>query len=274
MEAAERTRESSLSSTVHTAPREVSVKDVARLMAARGVRAVVVVDGLEPVGLVTRGDLLCRVTASGADAAAVDVGAVMSTPLITASLTDTLPDAVDVMVARGIRQLPVLDDQGRLFTLLTLDDLLRLKLVGVDDLARVLAAQGAARAAAADAVWAELAAAAPDLPSGSAREERGPVPPMGRVARRSSVVPMVKRRRGLRFLYAIRSWLSRNRGFVLLVLLLSLLGAGAALTADYLGGVIAGYRPSSYEPKDDERVRYLERLRQERARGGQGGRAR
>lgn len=269
MDAAEQARESSLSATVHTAPREISVKDVARLMVARGVRAVVVVDGLAPVGIVTRGDLLARVTAAGADAAALEVGAVMSVPLVTARLTDTLPDAVEVMAARGIRQLPVLDDVGRLFTLLSLDDLLRLKLVGQDDLARIVSAQGTARMVpAAEAAWAELAVASQDLSAGAGREARGPVPQMGRVARRSSVVPMVKRRAAGRLLYSVRSWFRQNRAFVLLILLLSLLGAGAALTMDYLGRMVAAYRPSAYEPKDDERAQYLEQLRQEKGRGG------
>lgn len=111
--------------TVHIAPQSISTQDVAKLMAARGVSAIVVVDDQTPVGIVTSRDIVARTIAARVDAATLPVGAIMSSPLVTIPEHGAAHDAIALMERHGIRRLPVVDEAGGLVTLLTLDDLLR-----------------------------------------------------------------------------------------------------------------------------------------------------
>jgi hypothetical protein len=76
------------------------------------------------------------------------------------------------------------------------------------------------------------------------------------IARSSVVVPI--ERGHLRPLRDTpRAWFSRNRFWIVVVLLLSILGTLAALATRYYGGAIYRYNPQYYEPKDIERQQQL-----------------
>ena len=126
---------------VHVAPRDISVQHVVKLMAARGVSAVVVVEDLKPVGIVTSRDILVRVVSMKLDAAKFVVGAIMSAPLVTILESGSVNDAIAVMGRHGIRRLPVVDAAGCLVTLLTLDDILRLNLANSNVLTDIVREQ-------------------------------------------------------------------------------------------------------------------------------------
>jgi CBS domain-containing protein len=128
----------SLPTTVHTAPREISAKDVARVMTARGIGAVVVVDGATPIGMVTDRDIVVRVIAAGLDPTYVLVGAIMSAPLVKVLESESLTAAIALMGQHGVRRLPIVNDAGGLVSILTLDDLLRLGLASAEDLAPMI----------------------------------------------------------------------------------------------------------------------------------------
>lgn len=128
-----------LPSSVYASPEDIPVKDVARLMTARGIGAIVIVDGQQqPIGMVTDRDILVRVTAPGLDAAEVSVGSVMSTPLVTIGQQETVEAGIAAMNRHGIRRLPIVDDTGRLASLLTLDDIIRHKLADGADLSGIV----------------------------------------------------------------------------------------------------------------------------------------
>src|SRR5271170_2375068 len=114
-------REVMTESVVTTSP-ERSVREVAELMRERNVGSVVLVDeGGKPVGFITDRDLAIGVLADGresSDAAA----AYASNPVVTAAPQLGLTEAAALMVAHGIRRLPVLDGD-RLSGIVTLDDL-------------------------------------------------------------------------------------------------------------------------------------------------------
>jgi CBS domain-containing protein len=98
-----------------------TVRAVAGRMRAEQVSSVVVTG--EPLGFLTDRDLRDRVVAPGIDLD-TRVGAVMSTPLITAQADSTVAELLLMMVDRGIHHLPV-TEAGRLVGIVTDTDLLR-----------------------------------------------------------------------------------------------------------------------------------------------------
>jgi CBS domain-containing protein len=86
------------------------------------VGAVVVVEGGRPVGILTDRDLALRLLAAGREAQ-TPVREVMSGDPVTARVDEQL-DAVAVrMRHHGVRRLPIVDDDGALVGLVSLDDL-------------------------------------------------------------------------------------------------------------------------------------------------------
>jgi CBS domain-containing protein len=106
------------------------VTEAARLMRQHHVGNLVVCErraGLNhPVGIVTDRDLVVEVMAEGVSAADVTVGDVMSRDIRTALEGDDVWDVLQRMRDHGVRRMPVVDGQGALVGLVTLDDLLEL----------------------------------------------------------------------------------------------------------------------------------------------------
>jgi CBS domain-containing protein len=93
-----------------------------------------------PVGIITDRDLVIEVIAAGVDMGDISVGDIMSDPLVTACEGDDLLETLKMMRARGIRRLPVIDDDdGALAGILTVDDLIDLFSEQIADLARLIA---------------------------------------------------------------------------------------------------------------------------------------
>lgn len=126
-----------MTESVVTAPPECPVRAVAELMRERNIGSVVLVDGDgAPVGFITDRDLAMSVLADGRDADE-PAGGHASAPVVTGSADMGVEAAAELMVAHGIRRLPVLDGE-RMVGIVTLDDLA----VGVGDLelaSRILA---------------------------------------------------------------------------------------------------------------------------------------
>jgi citrate synthase len=109
-------------SPVTTAP-GVSLTTVAACMRRRGVGSAVVVSDGAVVGIVTERDVT-RAVAAGADATTAPVEAWMSRDPLTVSPRDDLTHALDRMIERNFRHLPVCD-QGRLVGMVSLRQLVR-----------------------------------------------------------------------------------------------------------------------------------------------------
>ena len=101
-----------------------SLGSVARLMEQHNVGAVVVCEGHNPTGIVTDRDLALQVAGHGMPIEAA-VARVMSAPVKTVGRDDGVLDTTRTMREAGIRRLPVVDDDGELVGIVTLDDLLR-----------------------------------------------------------------------------------------------------------------------------------------------------
>lgn len=119
-----------------------TVSEAARRMLAFHVGDVVVVDerGGErhPVGMLTDRDIVIRVVAAGLDPQRSLVGSLMSDPLVTALESEPLDDVLPRMRGHGIRRLVVVNEQGVLEGILTLDDLLELLGEEMTTLARLV----------------------------------------------------------------------------------------------------------------------------------------
>lgn len=123
--------------------KEASIPEAARLMREYHVGDLVVVREKTgkrvPVGIVTDRDIVIEVIAEGVGMDDVNVGDIMSDKLVTARESDGLLETIKVMRAKGIRRLPVINDDNELVGILSVDDLIDLFSEQIVDLARLIA---------------------------------------------------------------------------------------------------------------------------------------
>jgi signal-transduction protein with cAMP-binding, CBS, and nucleotidyltransferase domain len=101
------------------------VKEVARLMQERNVGSVLVVDhGGYVAGIVTDRDLAIRGYGQNRSGD-VEIVDLMTRDVATVLPGATIEFAADRMMVRGVRRLPVVDDDGCLHGVIALDDLVR-----------------------------------------------------------------------------------------------------------------------------------------------------
>jgi len=109
---------------VVTIEANVTVRKAVRLMNNREIGCLVVVQNGKPTGIVTERDMLKRVLVASRDPRAVEVGEIMSKPLLFMEPEKEIEDAVKLMFKHKIKKLPVVEN-GRLVGLVTLTDLIR-----------------------------------------------------------------------------------------------------------------------------------------------------
>jgi len=119
------------SRVVVVAETSTDLREAARLMRDHHVGALVVVDGSDggrrPIGIVTDRDIVVAVVAAAeVQPEKLTVGDVMSADLVVAGEDVGVFEAVDLMQDRGARRLPVVDAEGHLVGIITLDDVLRM----------------------------------------------------------------------------------------------------------------------------------------------------
>jgi CBS domain-containing protein len=114
---------------VVVAPRTEMVVDAARRMRISHVGALVVVETRNgrqrPIGIVTDRDIVIGAVAGDPDHINyLLLSDVMTSDPVTANEGDSTDTVLATMQARGIRRLPIVDAEGVLVGILTLDDLL------------------------------------------------------------------------------------------------------------------------------------------------------
>jgi CBS domain-containing protein len=102
-----------------------SLTQLARTMEQHNVGAVFIVENRRPVGVVTDRDLALALGAHGVPLQAPATRA-MTSPVETVQTGDGVFQATQLMHERNIRRLAVVDDEGLLAGVVSLDDLLRL----------------------------------------------------------------------------------------------------------------------------------------------------
>ncbi|HXJ82834.1 MAG TPA: CBS domain-containing protein [Candidatus Methylomirabilis sp.] len=111
---------------VVTLSRDTTVAEGARLMRAKNVGAVVIVNGTKPIGLVTDRDIAVDVVGQGKDPATTLMGSVMRKSLTVIRDNAGILDAARLFGKTGVRRLPVVNKAGTLVGIIALDDLLML----------------------------------------------------------------------------------------------------------------------------------------------------
>ena len=110
---------------VRTIQPSATVAEAACLMCEQSVGALVITDasGVTPLGIITDRDLVWMIS-EGFDARETTVDQFVRSPLQTVRVSESLSDATKKMRESGVRRLPIVDQEGRLLGIVSLDDIL------------------------------------------------------------------------------------------------------------------------------------------------------
>jgi CBS domain-containing protein len=132
------------------AVRDTTVQAAAKLMRHYHVGSLVVVDEQDgrrvPAGIVTDRDIVVEVDAVDLDPEVITVGDIMSAELATAVDSQGVLETVEAMRMKGVRRMPVVDREGELVGIVTVDDLLEVLAEELTDLTRIFAREQAREA--------------------------------------------------------------------------------------------------------------------------------
>lgn len=119
-----------------------SIQEAAKLMRDQHVGNVVVAqesgNGIIPIGILTDRDIVIELLAEEVDIDSVSVADVMSTELITVKEDHELMATIELMRDKGIRRIPVVDNQGELVGIVAIDDLIELIADQLTDLVKLI----------------------------------------------------------------------------------------------------------------------------------------
>ena len=103
---------------------DASVLDAIRLMAEKGIGALVVLDGGALAGIVTERDYARKVILKGRSSRTTSVRDIMTADVVTTSSDQPVEQCMSVVTEKRIRHLPVVDD-GRLTGIISIGDLVK-----------------------------------------------------------------------------------------------------------------------------------------------------
>jgi CBS domain-containing protein len=109
--------------SVETISKGATLREAARQMASACVGFLVVLEGNQPVGVVTDRDITVRGVAKGLDPNATPVEQAMTFQAITCHEDQPIAAAARIMEEKAVRRLIVLDTREQLAGVISLDDL-------------------------------------------------------------------------------------------------------------------------------------------------------
>jgi CBS domain-containing protein len=128
---------------VIVAGKDASIAEIAQLMREHHVGSIVITDQQNdlhiPVGLVTDRDLVIELLSKGVDIKSVSAGDVMCQNLVTVRDSRHVYDTLKLMRGKGIRRIPVVNDEDVLVGVVTVDDLLDVVISQLDDVVNIIA---------------------------------------------------------------------------------------------------------------------------------------
>jgi CBS domain-containing protein len=111
--------------TVHTIAPSASVFDALKLMADRGIGALVVTEGDAIVGIFTERDYARKIALLGRTSAATLARDVMTTAVRFVRPDQTSEQCMQIMSTGRLRHLPVVDHSGKLVGMISIGDLVK-----------------------------------------------------------------------------------------------------------------------------------------------------
>ncbi|HXX13116.1 MAG TPA: CBS domain-containing protein [Burkholderiales bacterium] len=112
------------------ARRDESVKSAAELMREHHVGDLVIVEEANgqrvPCGVLTDRDIVVGVVAKGLDPDTLEVAEVAGSELVLARESDGVAETIELMRAKGVRRVPIVDARGSLVGIVTADDIVDL----------------------------------------------------------------------------------------------------------------------------------------------------
>jgi CBS domain-containing protein len=108
----------------HSVEAQAPVLDAIRLMAEHHVGALLVMKGAALEGIVSERDYARKVILRGRSSSDTPVRDIMSSPVLTVSLDDTVEKCMQLMTERRVRHLPVVDG-GRVIGMVSIGDLVK-----------------------------------------------------------------------------------------------------------------------------------------------------
>ena len=110
--------------TISSITEEATVTEAAQAMADANIAAMVVVnEGQKLIGIITERDITRRVAAKDLHPKSVKVGDIMTSDPDTLQPDDNAGDALELMVTRGYRHLPVVDQDKNCIGMVSIRDL-------------------------------------------------------------------------------------------------------------------------------------------------------
>ena len=109
----------------------LTVNETAKMMEDAKVGAVIITENNTPVGIVTDRDFAIKIAAH-AYQITTPIKQIMSSPLVSINSDETVRIAADLMYGRGIRKLPVIDDE-KVVGIITSTDIVNLLAVCVEE---------------------------------------------------------------------------------------------------------------------------------------------
>jgi CBS domain-containing protein len=126
---------------VESAGPSATAEALAMRLEEANVGSIVIEEEMAPVGVVTDRDLALRVVARGGDPSALTASDIMTETPVTVHVESGLLDVTQVMREHAVRRMPVVDDDDKLIGIITLDDVLRLLAMEIDNLGGVIEAE-------------------------------------------------------------------------------------------------------------------------------------
>jgi CBS domain-containing protein len=109
---------------VHSVSPDVPVYDALVMMASREIAAVLVIEQGELLGIVSAKDYATKIVLQGKNGRDVLTREVMTTPVVTVAPEVKIVDAMQIMISKKFRHLPVFEN-GELVGVVTLAELVR-----------------------------------------------------------------------------------------------------------------------------------------------------